>query len=291
MRNCTVLNKRLIRMFICTAVIFVLFASPLLAAAASVQTELVNVPVITDSAVYQLEAKIYKPQGAGPFPLIVLTHGTPRTAEDRIKTNAEFFRKQAQYFADMGFAVIFVVRRGFGKSQAPYAENPRFANGVRNYTKAGLEAAADLKAAVEFMKEQPYIDGKRIILMGQSTGGHSAVAAGSLQIEGVIGVVNFAGGRGSYGPDKVRNEDSLIGSMAYYGKTSFIPTLWLYSENDHYFSPSLAQTMVNAYTENGGQAKFIRLPPFGEDGHRSFVGNTNGWVSHVNSFLSEIVAP
>lgn len=271
------------KVFIC--VLFIWVSVSIMAASA--QTELVKIPVIKNDIIYQLDAKIYMPQGNGPFPLIVLTHGTPRTAEDRKMTNVDnYFKKQSEYFANMGYAVIFVVRRGFGNSNAPYTENPLYSNGTRNYTKAGLEAGVDLKAAIEFMRHQDYIDSKRIILIGQSTGGHSVIATGSLNIEGVIGVVNFAGGRGSYEPDKVRDEDNLISSMAQYGKTSHVPTIWLYSENDHYFRPELAQAMFRAYKETGGNGKFITLPPFAEDGHRSFVGNRSAWEPYVVDFLS-----
>lgn len=283
-RICQAKNiKTLVFAFIIWMIIFI----PLTVIAAPVETELVKVPVAKSDT--QLDAKIYKPQGMGPFPLIVLTHGTPRTAEDRQKTNVDtYFKSQAGYFANMNYAVIFIVRRGFGNSNVPYAENPLYNNGARNYTKAGLEAANDLKAAIEFMRNKDYIDGKRIILMGQSTGGHSVIATGSLNIEGVIGVINFAGGRGSYAPDKVRDEENLIISMAQYGKTSRVPTIWLYSENDHYFRPALAQAMFRAYVEQGGSAKFIILPPFAEDGHRSFVGNRSAWAPYVLEFLNKI---
>lgn len=275
------------KVFLCILVIWLTACTPSMAV--PTQTELIKVPVAKKDTIYQLDAKIYKPQGNGPFPLIVLTHGTPRSAEDRQKTNADtYFKNQAEYFADKGYTVMFVVRRGFGNSSAPYTESPLYSNKTRNYTKAGLEAAIDLQAAIEFMKSQDYIDSKHIILMGQSTGGHSVIATGSLNIEGVTGIVNFAGGRGSYEPDKVKDENNLIASMAQYGKTSRVPTIWLYSANDHYFSPTLAQAMYNAYTENGGNAKFVALPPFGDDGHRSFIGNRKVWSPYVMEFLNEV---
>lgn len=281
---------KFLRMKVFIYVLIIWAVSDVSSVSASSQTELVKIPVIKNDTIYQLDAKIYMPQGNGPFPLIVLTHGTPRTAEDRKKTNVDtYFKNQSEYFANMGYAVIFVVRRGFGDSNAPYAESTLYSNGTRNYTKAGLEAAVDLKAAIEFMRKQDYIDSNRIILMGQSTGGHSVIATGSLNIEGVIGVVNFAGGRGSYEPDKVRDEDNLISSMAQYGKTSHVPTIWLYSENDHYFRPALAQAMFRAYKGKGGNARFITLPPFAEDGHRSFVGNRSAWEPYVVDFLSNIL--
>lgn len=268
--------------------IFLLLISPNVYAR-QLETEIVSIPVNVGGSIFHDDARIIKPEGDGPFPLIVLTHGTPRSAEERTKTNvATYFKNQSEYFANKGYAVIFVVRRGFGTSTAPYAENPLFANGTRNYTKAGLEAAKDLKSAIDYMKNQPYVDATRIILMGQSTGGHSVTAAGSLGISGVIGVINFAGGRGSYAPDLVRDENNLIASVAHYGKTSRIPTLWLYSINDHYFRPDLAQAMYKAYTDNGGLAEFVTLPPYKEDGHESFVGNRSAWAPYVDQFLEDL---
>jgi len=257
--------------------------------AAPLETEIVSIPVNVGSFIFHDDIRIIKPEGDGPFPLIVLTHGTPRNAEERAKTNvATYYKTQSEYFANKGYAVLFVVRRGFGASTAPYQENKVFENGTRNYTKAGLEAAKDLKAAIEYMKNKSYVDVARIILLGQSTGGHSVTATGSLGIRGVIGVINFAGGRGSYAPDLVRDENNLIDSMAHYGKTSRIPTLWLYSANDHYFRPDLAQAMYKAYTDNGGQAKFITLPAFKDDGHMFFSGNRSDWAPYVDQFLEEL---
>jgi len=257
--------------------------------AAQLETEIVSIPVDVGSSIFYDDARIVKPEGDGPFPLVVLTHGTPRNAEERAKTNvATYYKNHSEYLANKGYAVVFVVRRGFGVSTAPYEENQQFANGTRNYTKSGLEAAKDLKAAIDYMKNKSYVDATRIILLGQSTGGHSVTATGSLGIHGVIGVINFAGGRGSYAPDLVRDENNLIASMAHYGKTSRIPTLWLYSTNDHYFRPDLAQAMYKAYTDNGGQAQFVTLPAFKEDGHLSFTGNRSTWAPYVDQFLEEL---
>jgi dienelactone hydrolase len=287
-------NSLLSRSWFRNSILFGLFAALLLfslpAFAAQLETELVSIPVKIGNITYYDDARIVKPVGDGPFPLILLTHGTPRNAEDRLKTDVTtYYKTNSEVLAGKGYVVAFVVRRGFGSSKAPYAETGDLANGTRNYYKHGMEAAKDLKAAIEFMKEKPFVNSKQIVLMGQSTGGHSVIATGSLKIDGVIAVVNFAGGRGSYAPDLVRDENNLIDSMRQYGRSSRIPTLWLYSENDRYFRPELAQAMYKAYVESGGVAKFIALPAYKEDGHSSFLGNRSVWLPYIDEFLREVI--
>ena len=166
-------------LFIVVSVLLLLISPSVYAT--ELETEIVSIPVNVGSSILHDDARITKPEGDGPFPLIVMTHGTPRNTEERAKTNvATYFKTQSEYFANKGYAVIFVVRRGFGASTASYEENWLFGNGTRNYTKSGLEAAKDLKAAIDYMKNKSYVDKTRIILLGQSTGGHSVTATGSL---------------------------------------------------------------------------------------------------------------
>jgi len=260
-------------------------------AEAAIEKERVKVPLEVSGKAYLLDAMIYKPEGDGPFPAMVMTHGTSRLVADRLKTTADtYYVRQAETFAKLGMAVIFVVRRGFGISDGPYNESFQYPNGTRNYTRAGLEAAKDLGAAIRYFQDKSYVDKSRVVLLGQSTGGHSVTATGSLNFPGVIGVINFAGGRGSSAPDVVRDEANLIDSYGTYGKTFRVPTLWLYSENDHYFRPALAQQFLAAFQTGGGKVDFIALPPFGEDGHSSFVGAKANWYDPVLDFLKKIGA-
>jgi hypothetical protein len=46
---------------------------------AALDTQLVQIPMEADSAIFTLNAKIYKPKGDGTFPLIILTYATTRT--------------------------------------------------------------------------------------------------------------------------------------------------------------------------------------------------------------------
>lgn len=283
----------LMRRTLWVALLLLLLCVPALALAAedsAIDTERVRVPLSYAGTTYQLDAMLYKPRGDGPFPAMVMTHGTSRLAADRIKVTADtYYVRQANMFARLGIAVLFVARRGFGISDGPYAEGYQFnPNGTRNYTAAGLAATHDLSAAVRYLQEQPYVDKDRIVLLGQSTGGHSVIATGSLNLPGVVGVVNFAGGRGSTAPDTVRDEACLIESFGVYGKTSTVPTIWLYSQNDHYFSPALVQKFLAEYQAAGGNAEFILLPANGDDGHSSFLRAKDNWYPAVLEFLKKI---
>jgi dienelactone hydrolase len=276
------------KVFICLALICLVWLFPIVSVAA-VTAERIDVPLNLQGKTLELDAMIYKPAGIGPFPAMIMTHGTSRKVADRQKIAAdEYYVKNARTFVDMGLVVLFVVRRGFGVSDGPYSEFNKYPNGGRNYTQDGLEAAKDLGAAVQYLQEQPFVDKTKIVLLGQSTGGHSVLATGSLNLPGVAGVINFAGGRGSTGPDVIRDEANLVESFRTYGKTFRVPTLWLYSENDHYFGPDLAQKFLKAFQADGAKATFISLPALGEDGHSSFLRGQDNWLDEVHDFLQQL---
>jgi dienelactone hydrolase len=77
--------------------------------------------------------------------------------------------------------------------------------------------------------------------------------------------------------------------MEKFGRTTKVPTLWLYSENDTFFSPAIVKEMHDAFQKAGGKVKLVMLPPFGKDGH-TFFPNERGlplWTEEVDKFLVE----
>jgi hypothetical protein len=63
-----------------------------------------------------LEAFLMRPQAAGKYPLVLISHGTPRDYDDRADMTAESYRGLAIEFAKRGFAALVVLRRGYGTS-------------------------------------------------------------------------------------------------------------------------------------------------------------------------------
>jgi len=223
---------------------------------------------------------LYKPDGAGPFPLLIMSHGTPRVMADHADFGAGTLETQAEAFASRGVAVAVTIRRGYGSSghwvdSYGGCSNPDFYG-------AGLSGAQDIAAAIATASAQPGIDRSRIALIGVSAGGWASLAAGTRSR--VMAVVSFAGGRGSRGPDNVCGEEALVSAAQRYGRASRAPELWFYSANDHFFGPALAQRLHAAFVGAGGRAQFVTAPAYGADGHKYF-NDVASWMPDVSRFL------
>ena len=236
-----------------------------------------------------IDVTLFRPAGAGPFPVAVLSHGSPRSAEDRRLEGRQRLAEQAEPFLALGFAVLVPTRRGYGESGGEWSEGYGTCNDP-DYYSAGLESARDIRAAVDAIRREPWADARRIVLAGQSAGGFGSVAASSAMFEGLIGVINFAGGRGSMGPDNVCGEGRLVEAMSRYGRSARVPELWLYSANDHFFGPELARRMHRAFVSAGGSAEFVQAPANGFDGHGYFARAVDDWAPRVGVFLQRIGA-
>ncbi len=238
-----------------------------------------------------LEAVVTRPAGAGKYPLLVLSHGTPRNADDRQHVQPNAHSDVAIAFARRGWAVVAVVRRGYGRSAGKYVESAGEC-GHRDFVKSGHTSAEDVIETVKAMSRQPYVDATRVMLVGVSAGGFASIAAAAQQPPGVRAVLNFAGGRGSNAPDSVCDADRLVAAYGQFGKTVRVPTLWLYSENDHFFGPKLARHFFTAFTASGGTGEFVALPAIGQDGHQLMGDDAvPHWRDRVDAFLRQQKLP
>jgi hypothetical protein len=126
-------------------------------------------------------------------------------------------------------------------------------------------------------------------------------------LPGVVGVINFSGGRtdaGTYTPrpytltktvterktsgltsretttvtkTQIRRSpvnvpasqmnQIMIDGFAEFGKTSRVPGLWLFAENDSRYSATTIREAHKAFTQAGGQATLLLFPASLEDGH------------------------
>jgi dienelactone hydrolase len=241
----------------------------------------------------ELVATLYQPDGAGPFPLLVLSHGSPPDPRDRAKTGRYRAIPQIRAFVKMGFAVIVPIRRGFGATGGSYAEDYGRCSGA-DYEAAGNAAAQDLLATIAYADTLPQIDRTHVVLAGQSAGGFASLAAASFDPPGLVGVVNFSGGRGG---DPVKHPmvpcapENMLSAITHYARTTHVPVLWHYVENDQFFGPDYTRSWFAAFQKAGGQGEFVMEPPYGDNGHLMFAKRDAIpiWLPHVREFLKPLV--
>ena len=191
----------------------------------------------------------------------------------------------------MGFAVVIPMRRNYGHSEGGYAEDEGPLDQA-NFYQAGVESGRDLRATMEYVSTLPFIDPQRLILAGHSSGGFASLILASRGLPGVKGIINFNGGRGSTARSNC-SPGRLIEACALAGRTTRVPALWIYSENDSYFPPWLAREMHASFHRAGGRGEFVMLPPFCEEGHYLFtdVRGLDQWTPVVNRFLNALGFP
>jgi dienelactone hydrolase len=245
--------------------------------------------VSIDGHIFNLAARMFHPPGPGPFPLVIINHGTPVSLRDAAGEKLGY-TNAARWFANQGYVVLVVLRPGFGASDGPYLEKSGPCD-HRDYVQDGRETAAVESAIVRAASQLPKIDPHRIVVVGQSAGGFGAIALADDPPPGVAGVISFAGGRGGDDHDNIcGGTQRLVDATATFGRANRLPQLWLFAANDHFFAPPLAHAMFQAY-QAGSQPplRFIDLPAFADDGHKTFSNaDPSVWAQPVLSFLHQI---
>ncbi len=134
------------------------------------------------SAGNQLAATLTLPQGAGPFPALVLIHGSGPHDRDETLLEHKPFLLLADYLTRHGIAVLRYDKRGCGKSTGNYKES------------SSKDYAADALSAVQFLKTQANIDASKIGLLGHSEGGLVApiVASESPDVHFIVSLAGSA---------------------------------------------------------------------------------------------------
>jgi dienelactone hydrolase len=238
-----------------------------------------------------LAATILRPDGEGPYGVVILNHGVSASARERARESADLLINSAAVFARRGYAVVMPLRRGFGATGGEMAEDPGSCANP-DYFRAEANAADDVMAAYDYARKLPYVDGSHMILAGQSAGGMVSVfTAGTRNPPGLVAVLSFAGGRGG-DPDSTPGVPCAVEPVAKVfealGKTLRVPVLFNYAENDLFFSPKVTRGWFERFAANGANGEYVLQPPFGKDGHYLFA-DTLGvryWLPTVESFLS-----
>lgn len=144
-----------------------------------------------------LRGWLYVPEGEGPFPAVVMTHGLSAVKEQRLDAYAELFCRS-------GFVVVVYDHRNLGTSDG----EPRQLVNPWAQTR-------DMRLAVDWLCTRPVVDTERIGLWGSSFSGGEVVVLAAIdpRIRAAVAHVPFVG----YGIDAATAPGALEAYRAVIG--------------------------------------------------------------------------
>ena len=113
-----------------------------------------------------------------------------------------------------------------------------------------------------------------------------SVAYAGLHPERVAGVINFVGGwlgEGCWTASAVNH--ALFERGAPYGR----PTIWLYGQNDSFYSIAHSRDNFAAFEKAGGKGKFLEFEAAVGQGH-GLIGRPKLWSGPIDLYLNSLVA-
>ncbi len=206
--------------------------------------------VFYNSGKLKIEAYVYKPEGTGPFPVVVYNHGS-RAGHDREERPFAYI---GEMLVRSGYVVIVPERRGYGKSDgATFGDTVGEDRGPRFVTRV-QEETDDVLAAAEFAKTLPYADTGRMGVMGWSFGGIVSVFAAS-RSDAFHAVVDQAGAALTWD-----HSPAMQDALREASRKIKIPLLGMVAQNDR--TTDSVKTVVHEAEKHGATAKLIVYPPF-----------------------------
>lgn len=223
-------------------------------------------------------ALLFRPPGAGPFPLVVIAHASTQNVLRRAQMPQPEYAALSAWLVARGFAVLVPERPGHGATGGKYLEDQGGCDEA-NYSRAGHATADSIAAAFNFLREQPFIRRDGAVVVGHSAGAWGALALAGGNPKGVSMVIAFAPGRGGRAndfPNQVCAPRTLIAAAAEFGNGARVPVLWLVAANDTYFPPELSRQLADAFRAGGDKVDFRMLAAHGGEGH--WLAETDGGV-------------
>jgi len=229
------------------------------------------------SANLRIQAYLYKPAGAGPFPAVIYNHGSRAGRERQSQPVAHV----GKLLTRAGYVVLVPERRGYGQSDGPVDTS------TRAQVVARLQAETDdVLAALDYLRAQHFVDGKRIGIMGHSYGGIVTLFAVG-HSHAFAAAVDQAGGALSW-----KGNALVRAALVDAAEKSATPTLFLVAEND--MTTDSITVLAEIYRRRGIPHRSVIYPPFipadGASargaGHRLFSAEgVTVWERDVLEFL------
>ena len=238
-----------------------------------VPPELVHYPTFDTTGAgeaRQIPAWFFQPRDRsdGPLPVIVLVHGGPEGQ------TRPYFHPLIQYLVGRGYAVFAPNVRGstgYGKAYSHLDD-----------VEKRMDSVADLAYGAQWLREQPGIDGDRLVVYGGSYGGFMVLSAlctypelwaAGVDIVGISSFVTFlentsdyrrAHREAEYG--SLETDREFLESISPINHVDRItaPLIVIHGANDPRVPLSEAEQLVDALSRRGVPVEFI---VFDDEGH------------------------
>lgn len=186
---------------------------------------------VEQPAAQVIDGFLMKPDGDGPFPAVVALHGCNGLSAG---TRDRWTERAVAW----GYAVLFVdsfTARGVSETCSGHVEPYR---------------VADAFGAFAFLQRQPFVDPRRIAVMGFSAGGNAVLSAVDQR-----DIALFA----------ERNGGAFKAAIAFYPQcfvngTMSAPTLILIGEADDWSSSDVCRKMMARRSGSGGAVRLVVYP-------------------------------
>jgi dienelactone hydrolase len=227
----------------------------------------VAVPSTTDGVPQDLPTELYKPDGNGPFPAIVIMHDCSGLGPRSSGAPARW----AQLLATEGYIVAMpdsFTPRGLPQGVCTLTD-PAAANRARL-----LVRAYDAYAVLAYLRTQPFVDGAHVGVMGGSHGGSTTLLTDTMpllpnaplrdeRLHGFAAAIAlYPGCAGNFGGWNVRRAQGAIGPVTEYIGTyqPVAPLLILIGEKDDW-SPAEHCRVLAERADAAGYPVTIKIYP------------------------------
>jgi len=240
---------------------------------------------------------LFRPQGEGPFPVVVMVHGGPESQwRPWFHTS---FAPLTQHLLRRGYAVAAPNVRG----STGYGKRYEHLDDVR----LRLDSVRDLASLHGWLAGQPAIDGSRAVVYGRSYGGYMVLAALALQPElwaagiemvGISSLVTFLENTSDYRRSAREREYGSLGhdrdflieaSPITHVDAIRAPLFIQHGANDPRVPLSESEHIHAVLTEKGIPCELV---VYEDEGHTiAKLANRIDCFTRARAFLDEVLGP
>ena len=233
---------------------------------AALSSEIQYSEIFYRSGNLNIQAYLYQPEGAGPFPVVIYNHGSRGGRE----SDSVPFQYIGAILARAGYIVFVPERRGYGNSDGLKLRDEVGRDQSRVVTRLYAETE-DVLAAIAYLRTVPSADTNRLGIMGWSFGGIVTMFATS-HSAAFAAAVDQAGGALTWD-----SNPHVRKALVEAAESSTTPTLFMVARNDR--TTSSITTLAEIFKDRGIPQQVLI--------YDAFTPNRGAWAAPGHALFSE----